>query len=345
LGRSNSPYANESGINPSLKEQILKIFLHLFLVIAGVVINPGAVWSQNYPLRPVKLVVPYPPGGATDTAARLMAQALNEALGQPFTVENKPGVGGMLAIEQVANAPADGYTLLVASTGPAAISPLLYKNRNFDPLASLEGIISFASAPGIIVTRNGLKVSTVKELIDASSQKPSALTMASAGSGSFQHLLGVHFQSSVGVKWTHIPLKGSAPALTEIAGDRIDVMVDVVPSAAPLIKAGRMRAIAVTTPRRSGQLPEVPTLEELGIKGYDKSGWHALFAPKGTSTEVIQRVNGVLNRSLALSDMKSKLAAIGADAEGGPPEKLTERMRTELREWAEVIRLSGATVE
>jgi tripartite-type tricarboxylate transporter receptor subunit TctC len=308
-------------------------------------LTAGSVSAQAYPSRPVKIVVPYPPGGATDTAARLMAQSLTEAFGQAFTVENKPGAGGMLALEQVAAATPDGYTLLVPSTGPAAISPVLYKDRNFDPLTRLEAIIPFASAPGIIVVRNGLKANTIKELLALSASTPNGLTMASAGSGSFQHLLGVHFQNSVGVKWTHIPFKGSAPALTEMAGDRIDVMVDVVPSAAPLIKGGRIRALAVTTPRRSGQLPDVPTLEELGIKGYDKSGWHALFAPKGTPAEIINRINAVLNKALASTEMKLKLAAIGADADGGPPERLTERMRAELREWAEVIRLSGATVE
>ncbi len=308
-------------------------------------LTAGSVSAQAYPSRPVKIVVPYPPGGATDTAARLMAQSLTEAFGQAFTVENKPGAGGMLALEQVAAATPDGYTLLVPSTGPAAISPVLYKDRNFDPLTRLEAIIPFASAPGIIVVRNGLKANTIKELLALSVSTPNGLTMASAGSGSFQHLLGVHFQNSVGVKWTHIPFKGSAPALTEMAGDRVDVMVDVVPSAAPLIKAGRLRALAVTTPRRSGQLPDVPTLEELGIKGYDKSGWHALFAPKGTPAEIISRINAVLNKALASPEMKVKLAAIGADADGGSPERLTERMRAELREWAEVIRLSGATVE
>jgi tripartite-type tricarboxylate transporter receptor subunit TctC len=194
----------------------------------------GPVSAQAYPTRPVKIVVPYPPGGATDTAARLMAQSLAEAFGQAFTVENKPGAGGMLALEQVASATPDGYTLLVPSTGPAAISPVLYKDRNFDPLTRLEAIIPFASAPGIIVVRNGLKANSIKELLALSTSTPNGLTMASAGSGSFQHLLGVHFQNSVGVKWTHIPFKGSAPALTEMAGDRIDVMVDVVPSAAPL---------------------------------------------------------------------------------------------------------------
>ena len=303
------------------------------------------IFAQSYPTRPVKIIVPYPPGGATDIAARLIAGSLTEAFGQAFTVENRPGAGGMIALDQVASAAPDGYTLLVASTGPIAISPVLYKDRNFDPLTKMDGIILFASAPGIIVSRNNLKVRDIKELITLSKASPNTLTMASAGNGSFQHLLGVYFQNSLGIKWTHIPFKGSSPALNEMMGDRVDVMIDVIPSAAPMVKAGRLRALAVTTPKRSSQLPNVPTLEELGYKGFDKSGWHALFGPKGMPIEIVTKMNNILNKSLNTPDMQLKLGAIGADAEGGTPEKLNDRLRTELREWAQVIQLSGTVVE
>ena len=303
------------------------------------------IFAQSYPTRPVKIIVPYPPGGATDIAARLIAGSLTEAFGQAFTVENRPGAGGMIALDQVASAAPDGYTLLVASTGPIAISPVLYKDRNFDPLTKMDGIILFASAPGIIVSRNNLKVRDIKELITFSKASPNSLTMASAGNGSFQHLLGVYFQNSLGIKWTHIPFKGSSPALNEMMGDRVDVMIDVIPSADPMVKAGRLRALAVTTPKRSSQLPNIPTLEELGYKGFDKSGWHALFGPKGMPIDIVTKMNNILNKSLNTPDMQLKLGAIGADAEGGTPEKLNDRLRTELREWAQVIQLSGTVVE
>jgi len=303
------------------------------------------IFAQSYPTRPVKIIVPYPPGGATDIAARLIAGSLTEAFGQAFTVENRPGAGGMIALDQVASAAPDGYTLLVASTGPIAISPVLYKDRNFDPLTKMDGVILFASAPGIIVSRNNLKVRDIKELITLSKASPNTLTMASAGNGSFQHLLGVYFQNSLGIKWTHIPFKGSSPALNEMMGDRVDVMIDVIPSAAPMVKAGRLRALAVTTPKRSSQLPNIPTLEELGYKGFDKSGWHALFGPKGMPIDIVTKMNNILNKSLNTPDMQLKLGAIGADAEGGTPEKLNDRLRTELREWAQVIQLSGTVVE
>jgi tripartite-type tricarboxylate transporter receptor subunit TctC len=326
----------------NLPAAVIAIFALVALVVLA---GPVPALAQAYPVKPVKVIVPYPPGGATDIAARLMAQALSESLGQPFVVENRPGAGGMPALEQVARADADGYTLIVPSTGPATISPLLYKSRGFDPLARLQPIILFASAPGIILVRNGLPAKSIVELLALSRASPGRLTMASAGNGSLQHLLGEYFQNDTGVKWTHIPYKGSAPALTELVGDRVDIMVDVVPSAAPYVKAGKMRALAVTTPRRSSQLPEVPSLEELGIKGYDKSGWHALLAPRGTPPEIVGRLNATLNRALQSGEMKAKLAGIGADPDGGPPERLEELMRAELRHWAEVIRISGAVAE
>ena len=312
--------------------------------LAALGIAPVAA-PQGYPAKPVKIVVPYPPGGATDIAARLMAQALSESLAQPFVVENRPGAGGMIALEQVAKSEADGYTLIVPSTGPATISPVLYKDRAFDPLVRLEPVIMFASAPGIILVRNGLPVKSVADLLAASRSAPGKLTVASAGNGSLQHLLGEYFQADQGVKWTHVPYKGSAPALTELAAERVDVMVDVVPSAAPQVRGGKIRALAVTTPRRSSQLPDVPTLEESGIKGYDFSGWHALLAPKGTPGEVITKLNGVLNRALQTPDMKARLAGIGADADGGTPERLSALMRAELRNWGEIIRRVGVVAQ
>lgn len=318
---------------------------HLLLALGVAVAATFHAGAQTYPTKAVKVIVPYPPGGATDIAARLMGQVLSENLGQPFVVENRPGAGGMIALEQVAKSDPDGYTLIVPSTGPATISPLLYKARGFDPLARLEPVILFASAPGIILVRNGLPVKSIGELLAASRAAPGRLTVASAGNGSLQHLLGEYFQNDTGVKWTHVPYKGSAPALTEMAGDRVDIMVDVVPSAAPYVKSGKMRALAVTTPKRSSQLPDVPTLEELGIKGYDKSGWHALLAPKGTSPDIISKLNATLNRALQSAEMKSKLAGIGADPDGGAPERLGDLMRAELRHWAEVIRTSGAVAE
>ena len=305
----------------------------------------GQAAAQSYPTKPVAILVPFAPGGATDIVARITAQALTESLGQSFVVDNRPGAGGMLALEQVAKAAPDGYTLLLPSTGPATISPVLYKSRGFDPLARLDPVILIGGAPGILLVRNGLNARSVKELLALSRAAPGALNMASAGSGSIQHLLGVYFQSDAGVKWTHVPYKGSAPALADMVGGRVDVMFDVVPSAAPFVKAGSLRALAVSTQKRSNQLPEVPTLEELGFPGYDITGWQGLLAPKGTPSDVILRLNAAVNKSLQTAEMKAKLAAVGTYPDGGPPEVLGERMRAELRNWAKAIQISGAVAE
>jgi tripartite-type tricarboxylate transporter receptor subunit TctC len=316
-----------------------------FLFALAMVCWFGQAAAQSYPTKPVTILVPFAPGGATDIVARITAQALSDSLGQAFVVDNRPGVGGMLALEQVAKATPDGYTLLLPSTGPATISPVLYKSRRFDPLARLDPVILIGGAPGILLVRNGLNARSVKELLALSRAAPGALNMASAGSGSIQHLLGEYFQSDAGVKWTHVPYKGSAPALAEMVGGRVDVMFDVVPSAAPFVKAGNLRALAVSTQKRSSQLPEVPTLEELGFPGYDITGWQGLLAPKGTPPDVILKLNAAVNKALQTAEMKAKLAAVGTYPDGGSPEVLGERMRAELRNWAKAIQISGAVAE
>jgi tripartite-type tricarboxylate transporter receptor subunit TctC len=301
--------------------------------------------AQTYPTKPVTVVVPYPPGGATDIVARIAAQGLWDELGQSFVVDNTSGGAGMIGLETVANASADGYTLLVPSTGPATISPLLYKNGAFRPLERLEPIVQLASSPAVLVVRNGLPAKTVRALIDLSKKEPGALNMASAGNGSLQRLIGEYLQEKMGIKWLHIPYRGSAPALSDVMAERVDVMVDVIPSAAPFVQSGKMRALAVMAPKRSSQLPDVPTLEELGFPGYDFSGWHALLAPKGTPPDIIARLNAAANKILAKPDIQEKLAKIGAQADGGTPELLRTRMEQDLENWSQVIKKAGITGE
>ena len=305
----------------------------------------GQAIAQTYPTKPVTIVVPYAAGGATDISGRIIAQVLSTELGQGFVIQNKPGVGGLLGIEQVARSQPDGYTLLVASTGPATISPLLYKERKFDPMARLDPVIMFASTPGLLLVRNGLAAKSVKELIALSRSKPGALNMSSSGVGSLQHLVSEFFQMKAGVKWTHIPFPGSAPMLNEMMAERVDVMVDLVASAAPLVKAGKIRALAVTTPTRSSLLPDVPTLEELGYPGYNFSGWQALLAPKGTPPEVIAKLNAVLDKALKSPEMKERLGKMGSEAIGGDPQVLGSQMSNEIREWTEIIRSANIVVE
>ncbi len=298
-------------------------------------------FAQTYPSKPVKVVVPYVPGGATDIAGRIMAQALTQALGQSFVVENRPGVGGLTALELVAKSAPDGYTLVVGTVGPLTVSPTLFKERAFDTLEQLEPIIWFANTPGIIVVRNGLKANDVPALVALSKANPDSLSMASAGAGSIQHLMGAYFQDRTGIKWLHVPYKGSIPALTDLVAGRVDLMLDVVPSAAPFVKSGKLRALAVTTQKRSTQMPEVPTLEELGIKGFDIDSWWALLGPKGTSRDIVAKLNAELDKSLKTAEILARLASIGAEPGGGAPDRLAERIRAETSRWAEIIRTSG----
>lgn len=315
------------------------------LAAMAAMLHAAQAIAQGYPNKPVKLIVPFAPGGAVDIVGRTMGDALTKVTGQSFIVENRPGAGGLVALELVAKSPADGYTLAVGAAGPLTMSPNLFRDMKFDPLARLDPVIWFASTPGIVVVRSDLKATNIKELIALSKQKAGGLTMGSAGSGSIIHLMGEYFQSTAGVSWTHVPYKGSAPALTDMVAGRIDVMVDVVPTAAPYVKGGKMRALAATTPKRASELPDVPTLQELGFRDFDVSSWLSLLAPKGTPKEVIARLNGELNKSLQTPDMKARLAKIGAEPEGGTPEHMAARTRLELERWGKVIRDAGITVE
>ncbi|MDO8605130.1 MAG: tripartite tricarboxylate transporter substrate binding protein [Phaeospirillum sp.] len=323
----------------------MKLARTLFFPFCLLAASVGPATAQTYPSKPVRLIVPFAPGGAVDISGRLMAQALSAALHQSFIVENRPGAGGLLALDAVAKSEPDGYTLAVGAAGPLTISPSLYKDRGFDPLTQLAPVIWFASTPGVLVVKPGLKAANVKDLLALSKSTPAGLNMASAGSGSINHLMGEYFQSQAGVKWVHIPYKGSSPALTDMMGGGVDVMMDLVPTATPFVKTGKLRALAVTTTKRSRQLPDVPTLQELGYRDFNVSSWLSLLAPKGTPPEIVAKLNAALNAALKSPDMQERLAAIGAEPEGGTPERVAQQVRVEMPRWAEIIRASGAKPE
>jgi tripartite-type tricarboxylate transporter receptor subunit TctC len=314
-----------------------------FAALLLAVLCAGAALGQAYPVKPVTVIVPYVAGGATDIIARLTAQGLWEELGQSFIVENRGGGGGMIGVEGAARAVPDGYTLLFSSTGPATISPLLFKNRDFDPVARLEPIALVASNPSVLVVRNGLPARNVDELIALSKKSPGTLNMASSGNGSIQHLIGEYFQSRTGVKWQHVPFRGSAPALAEIIAERLDVMVDVVPGVAQFVQDRKMRPLAVLVEKRAPQIPDVPTLAELGYMDFDLSGWHALFAPKGAPAEAVAKLNAAINKFLKKPEYQARLVGMGAVVEGGASDRLATRVRQELHDWAEVIRNANVT--
>jgi tripartite-type tricarboxylate transporter receptor subunit TctC len=319
----------------------LSKLLGALCLVCMVAAAPAAANPASYPDRPVKMIVGFAPGGATDIAARLMAQALSEGLGGSFVVENRPGVGGLVALDLVAKAPADGYTIAVGTVGPLTISPELFKKqRTFETEQQLDPVIRFASTPGVIVVRKDLNVVNVRDLIEVS-KKGKGLMMASAGTGSIQHLMGEYFQSQHGVKWTHIPYKGSNPALLDLMAGRADVMLDLGPSAAPYIASEKIKAIALAAPQRSPQLPGVPTMEELGFPGYDLNSWWSLSVPKGTPVEIVRKLNTAINASLKKAETLKQLSGIGAVPVGGTPEELANQIRTDSRRWGAIIRAAN----
>ncbi|TFY97493.1 Bug family tripartite tricarboxylate transporter substrate binding protein [Ramlibacter rhizophilus] len=293
--------------------------------------------QDAYPTKPVRVLVGFAPGGGTDLAGRLMADALTKALGGNFVVENKPGVGGLLALEEVANAAPDGYTIGVGGSGPLTVSPYVYASRNFDPMDKLEPVVWFLNQPGVIVVAPTLKVKSVPELLKASKDSKSGLNMASAGTGSMIQMMGEHFQSQEGVKWQHVPYKGSGPALTDLAAGRVDVMIDVVTSAAPQVKGGRINALAVTSEKRSSMLPDVPTLRELGVGDYDMGSWMGLVVPKGTPQSVITRINTALNDALKSPEFVARMASVGEPV-GGSPERFRQRIDAERARWSKIVK-------
>ena len=307
--------------------------------------NAQTAAATTYPTKAVRLIVPFAAGGAVDLIGRQIAVALNESLNQAFVVENKPGAGGLLALEQVASAAPDGYTLAIGAAGPLSMSPSLYKSRNFDPIARFEPVIWYASTPGVLVVNPAVKAKTVNELVAVSKAAPQPLNMGSAGSGSINHLMGEYFQEKARIKWLHVPFRGSAPALTELMAGRLDVMMDIVPTASPLINTGKLRALAVTTPKRSSLLPDTPTLKELGYRDFDVSSWISLMAPRGTPPEIVEKLNTALNKALQTTAVRARLSVVGAEPEGGSASRVTERLKLEIPRWAAIIKSSGATAE
>ena len=291
--------------------------------------------TSTYPNRPVKMLVGFPAGGAVDAAGRTMAQSLQKSLNQSFIVDNRPGVGGMLAMQEVARSLPDGYTLAVGSAGPLTVSPTIFKSANFDPRQSLAPIIWFVNNPGIIVIRKDLPVNSIAELVQLSKTKQ--LNMASAGTGSVLHLMGEYFQDKMGIKWVHIPYKGSGPALLDMAAGRTDVSLDLIPSTAPLIKSGQIRALAVTSSKRSAALPDIPTLTELGYEGLEMGSWMGLLAPKGTSTDSINKLNNILNQATKDPELIARVNNAGGELVGGSPQDLANLMNKDLNRWAVII--------
>ncbi len=298
----------------------------------------------DYPSRPVRVVVGFPAGGPTDILARLAAQKLTEATGQQFVVDNRGGASGMIGAELVAKAPPDGYTLLVV---PAthAVNPGLYRKIAFDTARDFTPVSLMAEGPFILVVHPSLPARSVQELIALAKRRPGELNYASAGVGGLPHLAGELFKSSTGIRMNHIPYKGAAPATIDLVAGHVTIMFNNMLSAIPHVKASRLRALGVTTVKRSIAVPDVPTIAEAGVKGYEVSGWYGVLGPAGLPADVVSRLNGAVDRAMREPDVVKRLAGEGVDASGSTPQAFGARIAAEMAKWAAVAKASGATPE
>jgi len=300
-------------------------------------LSAGAQTVPAWPSKPIKWVVPFPPGGAMDVIARTLGEKAARDLGQAVVIENRPGAGGNIGADYVAKQPADGYTILITSIGMAT-NKALYPRLTYDPVRDFAPISLLAVVPNVLVV-NAAKTAdrSVKEVVARAQKEPDKLTYASAGNGTSIHLAGEVFASMAGVQITHIPYKGSGPAVTDMLGGQVDLMFDSVTSARPHIQSGKLRALGVTTARRSSALPDVPTLAEAGVPGYEVSPWFAVFARAGTPPEVIARLNRVLNDAMKQPETLRKLEAVGAETIGSTPQELAAHLNRELDRWGQLI--------
>lgn len=300
--------------------------------------------SDAYPSQPIKLVVPYPPGGPTDIVARVVAQKMQEQMGQTWIIENKAGAGGNLGAEGVARSPADGYTLVVATTAHA-INPSLFSNLNYSLTKDLMPVSQLTSGPLVIVANPSLPVQDVQSLIALAKSKQGGLNFATSGNGQSTHLSAEMFSSMAGVKMNHIPYKGSAPALTDVMSGQADLMFDTMLSAMPFVKGGKLKAIAVTSAQRSPSAPEIPTVAEAGLSGYEAIAWNGILAPAGTPPEAINKLSAALEKVLSNPEVKARFEAQGFAASWNSPTDYGKFLNAEVSKWAKVVKDSGARVD
>lgn len=314
--------------------------------LPAAIMPAAAIAADAYPSRPIRFIVPYPPGGPTDLMARLLQVSMQKQLGVSVVVENKAGAGGNIGSDQVAKSEPDGHTLLLAASGPMAVNPTLYKALPFHPVKDFAPVVQISAFPMVLeVNPNVVKATDLKSFIAAAKARPELFSFASAGSGTPQHLAGEMFNRAAGTTMQHIPYKGAGPALNDLVGGQVPVMLDIVGSSLQYIKAGRLRPIAVTTAQRSAALPDVPTLAESGLPGFDMSGWHGIAVAAGTPRPIVDRLNQVVNTAFADPELRARWEALGTPAVGGTPEQFEKLIRSENIRLGEVVKASGATAD
>jgi tripartite-type tricarboxylate transporter receptor subunit TctC len=301
--------------------------------------------AQAYPSRPIRWIVPFPPGGSTDIYTRVLAPRLSEALGQQIVIDNRPGAGGALGAELAAKAPADGYTIWMGQTNNLAIGPALRAKNNYDPIRDYSPITILMKAPQVYVVPVGSPIMSIKDLIAAAKKEPGKLTYGSAGVGSSGHVGGALFNMAAGVDITHVPYKGASPAMIDLLAGRITTLNTSLASAALMTKQGKIRPIATTGAKRARMMPDVPTIAESGVAGYENTSWHGMLAPAKVSPQIISRLNAEFVKILAQPQVQEKLLSEGGDITPSSPSEFAAFLKSEVVKWAKVIKQAGITAE
>jgi tripartite-type tricarboxylate transporter receptor subunit TctC len=306
---------------------------------------PLALAQPAWPSQPIRLIVPFPPAGGTDTVSRLLAERITSTAGWNFVIENRPGAGGNIGLDAVAKSKPDGYTFGMGQTSNLAINPALYPKMPYDPLKDLVPVALIAGQPLVLVVRAEAPYKNLGDLVAAAKARPGALSMASAGSGTVGHLAGELFGQQAGIKFLHVPYKGAAPAATDLMGGQVDFFLATPQSAIPLVKGAKLRALAVTSAKRLPALADVPTIDESGFKGFEANDWKALVAPAGTPPEIVRTLNAAAEKALAQPEMVSKMLAEGSVPMGGSPEHFVQFLQAEYARWGEAVRKAGVKLQ
>jgi tripartite-type tricarboxylate transporter receptor subunit TctC len=311
----------------------------------GATLASGAALAQDYPAKPITLIVPGTAGGGMDVIARVVGDRMGKILNQTVVVENKPGAGGNIAVDYVAKAKNDGYTVLVGQTAHFAINPSLYSKLPFDPVKDFQAVALLADAPNVVMVNADSPIKSLADLVAAAKESKDGLSLATPGNGTVSHLTGELFQKTANIKFNHIPYKGAAAALTDVMGGRVDFMLSSIPTALSQIRAGRLRPIAVSAAKRSPSLPDVPTIGEQGYPGFDAGTWYGLLVPAGTPDAVVEKLNAVANEAIKADDIREKIRQEGGDSYGGTSAEFAALMKNDAAKWAPIVKESGAKVD
>lgn len=301
--------------------------------------------QQAYPNKPIRLIVPFPPGGGTDIVARLVGGKLQDTLKWAVIIDNRPGAGGNIGVDLAAKSPADGYTVVMGQTSNLAVNPTLYSKLPYNPLKDFVPVTTVATAPLVLVVAADSPYKTLADVVSAAKAKPGDITFASPGNGTVAHLTGELLQKAAGIKLQHVPYKGSTQAINDLMGGSVQLYMSSVPSAMSQIKSGKIRPLAVTSEKRSDDLPQIPTINESGYKGFNAVTWFGLLVPAGTPATIVSRLNTEVNKVLQMKDLQQKIGAEGGDAQGSTPEEFASLLRTDIVKWGQVVKESGAKID